>query len=491
MVRVFISYRREGGEQLAGRIKEHFERVYPHIIELFWDIDSMRAGKFNEQIYNEIETRDCVIVLLPPNALDRCVNEDDWVRLEIAYALKHKKPIIPLMMTGFEWPENMPDDIKKIAEYHGMMKPDDDLFEARMEKLAHMIYQAVEKRYPLFNYKKVFVGIAAVIILAGGLLGIKTYIDHQLTKTASVVVKEQNVEECQVEMLAVVNGMVMEDNHRYKVAAGDEIVVTAGSTETDIAFIAYYFSNTSYEDRIKVNADHVVITVPEGVTGSCVNLLVEPVASNDDGTPNEVTKTGWQKYTLEYVDSQDVSTPDIVLSEPYITISGTVDHESKELVCSIISDEVESVTYWWAPWDGTTQSADVDSEPYFVGNIAFNEISYLNVQAELKDGTSFRECYPIPSDREYVVTEDVTAPLLSISASDSHIYAAATDGGEISARGYIWNESNYLYSCSYEGWKEKSVTFEIGDKIENQWLSVYAQDKTGNFVIESVQVKGK
>ena len=489
MVRVFISYRREGGEQLARSIVEHFKHKYSHI-ELFYDIESMRSGKFNKQIYEEIEKRDCVIALLPKNALDRCVNADDWVRLEIAHALKHKKPIIPIMMAGFEWPENIPDDIKEIADFEGM-GVNNDLFDGYMEKLARMVYQAVGKRYPVFNYKKVLFGIVAVTVVASGILGIKTYIDHQLTKTDSVVVMEQNIEECQVDMLAVVNGMVMEDGGHYKVASGDEIVVTAGSTVADMAFIGYYFSTFPDDEIVDIEGDNAVIKVPEGIPGTYIDLWVEPVASNDDGSANKVTKTGWKKYTLEYVDTSDISTPKIVLSEPYITILGAVDHKSQELVCEIVSNDVESVTYWWAPWDGITQIADIKENSFSVGRIGFNDKNYLNIEAKLNDGTIFKECYPIPSDKEYTKTEDMTIPLLNVSGSDSNIYTVTTDGGGISFCGYMWNESNTLQIYDCETRDVKSVTLDMGNTIENQWLSVYSQDKSGNFIIHSLRVKNK
>ena len=47
-----------------------------------------------------------VLVILPPNSLERCVNEDDWMRLEVAYAIRQGKNIIPIMMKGFEWGKN-------------------------------------------------------------------------------------------------------------------------------------------------------------------------------------------------------------------------------------------------------------------------------------------------------------------------------------------------------------------------------------------------
>lgn len=113
---VFISYRRssfESANLIATRLKAAGYRV-------FFDLESMRSGPFNEQLYNVIEhCRDFVLVL-PPNALDRCVNEQDWVRKEICHALTYKKNIIPVMLNGFEWPKQMPQGLEGLENYQSI-----------------------------------------------------------------------------------------------------------------------------------------------------------------------------------------------------------------------------------------------------------------------------------------------------------------------------------------------------------------------------------
>ncbi|MBR5312977.1 MAG: toll/interleukin-1 receptor domain-containing protein [Clostridia bacterium] len=168
MITVFISYRREGGELFARSITEHFLRKYKNI-DLFYDVESMKTGDFNRQIYREIQKRDCVILLLPKNALDRCVSPNDWVRLEIAYALRCRKPIIPLEMEGFEWPAELPEDINAVRYKQGM-RASNDMFEARMEKLAEMIHEAVGKKYRPKKNPLPFVLTAAAAILLSALV---------------------------------------------------------------------------------------------------------------------------------------------------------------------------------------------------------------------------------------------------------------------------------------------------------------------------------
>ncbi len=73
--------------------------------------------------------------MLPPNALDRCVNEDDWVRLEICYAMKHNKNIIPVMLYGFTWPEPMPSGMEEMRNYQAVASSSVEYFDMAMENL--------------------------------------------------------------------------------------------------------------------------------------------------------------------------------------------------------------------------------------------------------------------------------------------------------------------------------------------------------------------
>ena len=90
---VFISYRRDGGFTLARLL---YEYLHKESISAFLDLEELRAGPFNEKLYDAIEHAENFVLVLPPNALDRCVSENDWLRLEIEHAIKHKKNIIPL-----------------------------------------------------------------------------------------------------------------------------------------------------------------------------------------------------------------------------------------------------------------------------------------------------------------------------------------------------------------------------------------------------------
>lgn len=115
--KIFISYRREGGAAMAGRISDHLTaKGYA----VFFDMETIHSGKFNEQIVEAICTCDDVLLVLPPQALDRCVNEEDWVRKEVRLAIQQGKNIIPVLMPGFVFPDVLPADIDDIRHMEGV-----------------------------------------------------------------------------------------------------------------------------------------------------------------------------------------------------------------------------------------------------------------------------------------------------------------------------------------------------------------------------------
>lgn len=117
MYDVFISYRRDGGYEMARLIYEHLKQ---NGINPFFDLEELRSGPFNEKLYSEIEKSENFLLILPPNSLERCQSKTDWLRLEIEHAIKNQKNIIPVMMKNFTWPSNLPKSIEIISKYNGL-----------------------------------------------------------------------------------------------------------------------------------------------------------------------------------------------------------------------------------------------------------------------------------------------------------------------------------------------------------------------------------
>lgn len=131
----FISYRRSTGSDLAMHIHD---RLLLKGKTSFYDVDSMRSGKFNEQIYDKIDECENFILVLTEGSLERCINKDDWVRKEIEYALKTNKNIIPIMAKDFAFPNILPSEIDEIRYYHGVVAAN-ELFDEVIEKLIKLM----------------------------------------------------------------------------------------------------------------------------------------------------------------------------------------------------------------------------------------------------------------------------------------------------------------------------------------------------------------
>jgi hypothetical protein len=84
---VFISYRRQGGSDLASLI---YFALKTKGYKVFLDVQSLRGGKFGENLKTSIQESRNFVLLLTKDALSRCTDEDDWIRLEIEMALKSK-----------------------------------------------------------------------------------------------------------------------------------------------------------------------------------------------------------------------------------------------------------------------------------------------------------------------------------------------------------------------------------------------------------------
>lgn len=118
---VFISYRRGNGFFMAQVIRDHLVKKG---INSFLDTEELHSGKFDKKIIEAIREAPNFILILTKGALDRCTDEQDWMRREIAEALHFNKTIIPVMYDDFKWPkkwnENIPDYIRSIENYQAV-----------------------------------------------------------------------------------------------------------------------------------------------------------------------------------------------------------------------------------------------------------------------------------------------------------------------------------------------------------------------------------
>jgi tetratricopeptide (TPR) repeat protein len=130
---VFISYRRVA--------PYHARAVYQHLsangYDVFMDVERMDSGAFDEILLRQIAARAHFVLLLTPNALDRCVNPNDWLRREIEHAIDMKRNIVPVTFEGFSWEAAtsfITGKMSTLNRYSGVNVPS-DYFEEAMARL--------------------------------------------------------------------------------------------------------------------------------------------------------------------------------------------------------------------------------------------------------------------------------------------------------------------------------------------------------------------
>lgn len=119
---IFISYRREGGYDTAKHLSDLLTRDGYRVS---FDIDTLRNGDFDTQLYERINLCKDFILIVDKHAFDRTIidkipREKDWLRCELAYALEKRKNIIPIFLSGIkEFPDRLPNDISGVTKKNG------------------------------------------------------------------------------------------------------------------------------------------------------------------------------------------------------------------------------------------------------------------------------------------------------------------------------------------------------------------------------------
>ena len=129
---IFISYRREGGDYFAQLL---YDRLISQGYRVFLDVESLRSGKFNEELLRVIDKCKDFILVLPENALERCSNPEDWVRREVVCAINKNKNIIPVWLRNFSFPDQLPSELSELPNYQCIKANDTDTFSYALKKL--------------------------------------------------------------------------------------------------------------------------------------------------------------------------------------------------------------------------------------------------------------------------------------------------------------------------------------------------------------------
>jgi hypothetical protein len=176
---IFISYRRENGDQIAKAV---YDRLRDKGYNVYLDVETLHSGAFNEKLYSVIDECRDVLVILSPNALDRCVNDNDWVRLEVAHAIRSKKNIIPVMLRDFDFPPELPADIT-VLRYQNGIHASAEFFDAFMEKLYRLLKSKpgiISRFFTSLSWRRALIAIGVFILLISSIWGGSVLIKQEI-----------------------------------------------------------------------------------------------------------------------------------------------------------------------------------------------------------------------------------------------------------------------------------------------------------------------
>jgi hypothetical protein len=152
--RIFISYRRQDSPGFAGRIADHLDRYFGEA-SVFRDVEAIEYGTDFVIAIDRAVTSCALLVVVIGNAWmtvkdaqgrRRLENEDDFVRLEVATALKRGIRVIPVLVQGASPPkaEELPADLQAIARRQAI-EISDERFGDDMERLIRAVESGLEK----------------------------------------------------------------------------------------------------------------------------------------------------------------------------------------------------------------------------------------------------------------------------------------------------------------------------------------------------------
>jgi hypothetical protein len=126
--KIFISYRRKDVPGEAGRVHDELARKFRKR-SIFMDVNKLHAGQlFDEELAKALAASDVLLAIIGPRWMDllkakSASDKRDYVRVEIAQALKRQIVVIPVrvgsegQMPPLPLPEELPDDIRDMVRY--------------------------------------------------------------------------------------------------------------------------------------------------------------------------------------------------------------------------------------------------------------------------------------------------------------------------------------------------------------------------------------
>lgn len=170
---IFISYRHHDSAEIAQQIQTFLKGRFPRD-RIFFDVASIDPGAdFTAAMETAIVESDLVLVIFGSRWM---VDNDghsvrdkpvDHARFEIEMAIRHKKPIVPVLVNGAVMPDaaELPPSIASFSHLNGVTVHQGDAFYADMDAVARIKEQYAPSPPPVSDTNPSFEAFGGVILV--------------------------------------------------------------------------------------------------------------------------------------------------------------------------------------------------------------------------------------------------------------------------------------------------------------------------------------
>ncbi|WP_109356488.1 toll/interleukin-1 receptor domain-containing protein [Sphingorhabdus sp. EL138] len=129
-MRIFLSYRRDDSRDATARLADRLADL-PGVKSVFLDVESIAAGEaFPDRLRSAMAEADICLVLIGDKWLGQTIkgarprisNENDFVRMEVAEALRLGKRVIPVLLNEADMPtrDQLPEELHPLLDRNAL-----------------------------------------------------------------------------------------------------------------------------------------------------------------------------------------------------------------------------------------------------------------------------------------------------------------------------------------------------------------------------------
>lgn len=263
---VFLSYRRKGGFETA---KHLFDLLTKDGYKVCLDLDTLREGDFNKELLRRIDDCQDFILIVDAHAFDRSVDPDylpqrDWLRQELSYALKQGKNVIPVLLAGAVFPDNLPSDISQVAYKNGPSYSFEyfDSFYDKLKKFLHTKRALIRKIWLFSAIAVVALIVALWFLFFQGKQSGSSDIPHESHVTIS---QPETIAEPEAEPVLVVEPVV--DNAEEVIPKQETVNITPIVSSTQSNSVSAGKQENRRNENVERTADVVSEEYIQTVSG--------------------------------------------------------------------------------------------------------------------------------------------------------------------------------------------------------------------------------